>query len=36
LWHTIQLADPSGAQLLNLLRPPDAPLGPTADISSFT
>jgi len=35
LWHTIQLADPSGAQVLNLLRPPDATLGPTVDRASF-
>ena len=35
LWHTIQLADPSGAQVLNLLRPSDATLGPTVDRASF-
>jgi len=27
LWYTIELADPSGMQVLNLLRQPDAPLG---------
>jgi signal transduction histidine kinase len=35
LWHTIELTDPSGAQVLNLLRPFGAPLGPTADHKSF-
>jgi two-component system sensor histidine kinase UhpB len=35
LWQTVELADPSGVQVLNLLRPPDTPLGPTADQESF-
>jgi signal transduction histidine kinase len=35
LWHTIELANPAGGQVLNLLRPPDVPLGPTADRESF-
>lgn len=35
LWHTIELDDPSGQQVLNLLRPLGAPLGPTADRDSF-
>jgi PAS domain-containing protein len=35
LWHTIELTDPSGAQVLNLLRPVGDPLGPTVDRESF-
>jgi two-component system, NarL family, sensor histidine kinase UhpB len=35
LWHTVELADPSGAQVLNLLRPLGSPLGPTAERESF-
>lgn len=35
LWYTIELADPVGMQVLNLLRPSGAPLGPTADRDSF-
>lgn len=35
LWHTVELALPAGAQLLNLLRPPGAPLGRTADQPSL-
>jgi signal transduction histidine kinase len=34
-WHTIELTDPAGTQVLNLLRPLDTPLGPTADRDSF-
>ncbi len=36
LWHTIELALPSGEQVLNLLRPAGAALGPTADLTSLT
>ncbi|WP_207460005.1 ATP-binding protein [Azospirillum sp. SYSU D00513] len=35
LWHTIELTDPSGRQILNLLRPLGEFLGPTADRKSF-
>ncbi|WP_158044814.1 sensor histidine kinase [Skermanella pratensis] len=35
LWHTVELADPSGAQVLNLLRPLGRDLGPSAERSSF-
>lgn len=35
LWHTIELTDPSGNQILNLLRPAGDPLGPTVDRESF-
>jgi signal transduction histidine kinase len=35
LWETIELADPSGVQILNLLRPFGTALGPTADRESF-
>lgn len=35
LWHTVELALPSGAQVLNLLRPAGEPLGPTVDRESF-
>ncbi|MFC1458553.1 ATP-binding protein [Microvirga arabica] len=35
LWATVELTDPSGFQILNLLRPLGAPLGPTADRDSF-
>jgi signal transduction histidine kinase len=35
LWATVELTDPSGAQILNLLRPLGTPLGPTADRDSF-
>lgn len=35
LWHTVELALPAGEQLLNLLRPPGAPLGRTADQPSL-
>ena len=35
LWHTIELDDLSGNQVLNLLRPLGAPLGATADRDSF-
>ena len=35
LWQTVELASPSGAQLMNLLRPDGAALGPTADTESF-
>ena len=36
LWQTIELALPSGEQILNLLRPAGAALGPTADLTSLT
>ena len=35
LWHTVELDDPTGDQILNLLRPPGLPLGPTADRATF-
>ena len=35
LWQTVELASPSGAQMMNLLRPDGAALGPTADAESF-
>ncbi|MBM1170011.1 PAS domain-containing protein [Microvirga arabica] len=35
LWETVELADPSGTQLVNLLRPLGVRLGPTADRESF-
>ena len=35
LWQTVELASPSGAQVMNLLRPDGAALGPTADAESF-
>ena len=35
LWHTVELDDPAGEQLLNLLRPLGGPLGPTADRGTF-
>jgi two-component system, NarL family, sensor histidine kinase UhpB len=35
LWHTVELADPSGAQVLNLLRPLGGELGPSAERQSF-
>ena len=35
LWYTIELDDPDGNQLLNLLRPFGASLGSTADRASF-
>jgi two-component system sensor histidine kinase UhpB len=35
LWRTIELALPSGAQVLNLLRPAGENLGPTADLASL-
>ncbi|RYB05295.1 histidine kinase [Lichenibacterium ramalinae] len=35
LWHTVELDDPAGEQVLNLLRPLGAPLGPTADRDTF-
>jgi signal transduction histidine kinase len=35
LWETIELADPSGVQVVNLLRPFGTPLGLTADRESF-
>ena len=34
-WHTVELDDPAGDQVLNLLRPPGVPLGPTADRATF-
>lgn len=34
-WHTIELTDPSGEQVINLLRPAGDPLGPTVDRDSF-
>ncbi|MGC5781171.1 ATP-binding protein [Methylobacterium sp. NFXW15] len=35
LWATVELADPDGAQVVNLLRSLDEELGPTADRKSF-
>jgi two-component system, NarL family, sensor histidine kinase UhpB len=35
LWETVELSDTAGTQVLNLLRPFGAPLGPTADRDSF-
>jgi DNA-binding NarL/FixJ family response regulator/PAS domain-containing protein len=35
LWYTVELADPSGAQVLNLLRPLGQKLGPTVERASF-
>lgn len=35
LWETVSLAEPSGAQLLNLLRPAGSPLGPVSDLASL-
>lgn len=35
LWYTIELARPSGLQVLNLLRQSGVALGPTADLASF-
>lgn len=35
LWQTVELASPSGAQMMNLFRPDGAALGPTADVESF-
>ena len=35
LWHTVELDDPDGEQVLNLLRPLGAKLGPTADRGTF-
>lgn len=35
LWATVELTDPTGMQVMNLLRPLGAPLGPTADRESF-
>lgn len=35
LWHTIELNDLSGVQMLNLLRPLGTPLGQTVDKDSF-
>ena len=35
LWHTVELAAPSGTQLVNLLRPMGDPLAATADRDSF-
>ncbi|WP_230530887.1 sensor histidine kinase [Microvirga roseola] len=35
LWATVELADPSGMQILNLFRPLGDTLGPTADRDSF-
>jgi signal transduction histidine kinase len=35
LWATVELADPDGAQVVNLLRSLDEELGPTADRRSF-
>ncbi|WP_237478382.1 sensor histidine kinase [Lichenibacterium dinghuense] len=35
LWHTVELDDLAGEQVLNLLRPLGAPLGPTADRATF-
>jgi two-component system, NarL family, sensor histidine kinase UhpB len=35
LWATVELTDPAGIQVINLLRPLGAPLGPTADRDSF-
>ena len=35
LWETVELADPDGRQVVNLLRSLDDELGPTADRGSF-
>ncbi|WP_237481425.1 sensor histidine kinase [Lichenibacterium dinghuense] len=35
LWHTVELDDLAGEQVLNLLRTLGAPLGPTADRDTF-
>jgi len=35
LWETVELADPDGRQIVNLLRSLDDELGPTADRGSF-
>lgn len=35
LWFTVELDDPNGMQILNLLRPLGTPLGPTTDKTSF-
>jgi signal transduction histidine kinase len=35
LWYTVELADPSGTQVLNLLRPLGQELGPSAERESF-
>lgn len=35
LWETAELTDPSGSQVLNILRPFGDKLGPTADLESF-
>lgn len=35
LWETVELSDPSGKQIVNLLRPMGTALGPTADRDSF-
>ncbi|MBE7198815.1 MAG: PAS domain-containing protein, partial [Parafilimonas terrae] len=35
LWETVELSDPHGAQVVNLLRTLDKELGPTADRKSF-
>ncbi len=35
LWHTLELDDPAGEQVLNLLRPLGTALGPTADRATF-
>lgn len=35
LWETVELSDAGGNQVINLLRPFGAPLGPTADPESF-
>ena len=35
LWQTVELASPSGAQVMNLLQPDGTALGPTADAESF-
>jgi signal transduction histidine kinase len=35
LWQTVEVDDPTGQQVLNLLRPLGAPLGPTADRDTF-
>jgi two-component system, NarL family, sensor histidine kinase UhpB len=35
LWDTVELADPDGAQIVNLLRTLDEALGPTSDRDSF-
>ena len=35
LWHTVELDDTDGLQIMNLLRAPGEPLGATADRGSF-